>query len=97
MSRKQVTFNEDEKEDKEIKILKVEYIWQNNLDEFHSRNKILKIAGKRVSIPMTSTNYKDDEYILNPKFITINPFKIGLLIVPFIIILRFISPFLKLK
>ena len=75
MSRKQVTFNEDEKEDKEIKILKVEYIWQNNLDEFHSRNKILKIAGKRVSIPMTSTNYKDDEYILNPKFITINPFK----------------------
>lgn len=73
---KQVTFKEDEKEEEQkIKIVKVEYIWQNKLDEFHSRNKILKIADKRINIPMTSTYYKEDEYILNPKFITMNPFK----------------------
>lgn len=76
---KHVTFKEDNKTENKsndnVSILKIEYIWQHEKDYFESRNKIIKTLNKNVKVPTITASYNDREFILNPKFITLNPFK----------------------
>lgn len=84
---KKVTF-EDEKNNKltisegqfkknpdRIVVFKVEYVWQHERNKFNSRNKILKTNKKNIDIPVSSTYYNEREFLLVPKFITVNPFR----------------------
>ena len=87
---KKVTFEDEKKKENEkltisedqfkknpdkVIVFKVEYVWQHERNKFISRNKILKTNKKTVDIPVSSTYYNEREFILVPKFITVNPFR----------------------
>ena len=62
------------KKENNITIIKILYVWQEKNDTFQSRYKIMRSSESNISIPILNTYYNNNEILLRPRHISINPF-----------------------
>ena len=74
---KKVSFSEDTKvQSKNQKIIsaRVKYLWKEKNDKYQNRSKIVRSLNENLKIVVLTSEHKNKEIILNPRFITVNPF-----------------------
>ena len=79
---KKVTFKDDietkgsDSDPKKLLTAKAKYIWKGKNDKYLFRNKIVRSLDKNVNLnAITSEGEEDNAIILNPRYITLNPFQ----------------------
>lgn len=78
---KKVTFKDEvdttetNSEPKKLLTAKAKYVWKDKGDSYFLRNKIVRSVDKNINLmAITSEDNKKNTIILNPRFITLNPF-----------------------
>lgn len=80
---KKVSFSENTKDGTKIdnkgqKIIsaRVKYLWKDKNDKYQQRNKIVRSLNENLKVVVLTTEHNNREIILNPRFITVNPFTV---------------------
>ena len=71
----EIDMNETNNEPKKLLTAKAKYVWKDKDDSYFLRNKIIRSVDKNINLmAITSEDNKKNTIILNPRFITLNPF-----------------------
>ena len=74
-NEKKVNFVDDKKEEKQkILTAKVKYLWKDLKGDYHFRNKIVRSLNENLKVVVLNSEIENKEVLLNPRFITVNPF-----------------------
>jgi len=58
-----------------ISLVKIIYLWQEGINKFNSRSKILRTTDKNIKLNVMTTFNGTKELLLKPRYITTDPFK----------------------